>query len=75
EHVAAWNAAEEWIEMRLRSTRAQDVRVGGLDLGVSFAAGEEMRTEISAKFRRDRLAAELGAAGMEIAEFWTDGSG
>ncbi|GAA1889237.1 L-histidine N(alpha)-methyltransferase [Actinomadura bangladeshensis] len=75
EHVAVWNAAEEWIEMRLRSTRDQDVRVGGLDLGVSFAAGEEMRTEISAKFRRDRLAAELGAAGLEIAEFWTDGSG
>lgn len=75
EHVAAWNAAEEWIEMRLRSTRAQDVRVGGLDLAVSFAAGEEMRTEISAKFRRERLAAELGAAGMEIAEFWTDGNG
>ncbi|MFA1540971.1 L-histidine N(alpha)-methyltransferase [Actinomadura monticuli] len=75
EHVAAWNAAEEWIEMRLRSVRDQDVRVGGLDLEVSFAAGEEMRTEISAKFRRDRLDAELGAAGMEIAEFWTDRDG
>ncbi|TDC63153.1 L-histidine N(alpha)-methyltransferase [Actinomadura sp. GC306] len=75
EHVAVWNDAEEWIEMRLRSTRDQDVRVGGLDLAVSFAAGEEMRTEISAKFRRERLEAELGAAGMEIAEFWTDADG
>ncbi|WP_433477678.1 L-histidine N(alpha)-methyltransferase [Spirillospora sp. CA-142024] len=75
EHVAVWNEAEEWIEMRLRSVRAQDVRVGGLDLDVSFAAGEEMRTEISAKFRRERLEAELGAAGMELAEFWTDEAG
>ncbi|MBO2458895.1 L-histidine N(alpha)-methyltransferase [Actinomadura violacea] len=75
EHVAVWNGAEEWIEMRLRSTRDQDVRVGGLDLDVHFAAGEEMRTEISAKFRRERLASELGAAGMEIAEFWTDEAG
>ncbi|MFB4296900.1 L-histidine N(alpha)-methyltransferase [Actinomadura sp. NTSP31] len=75
EHVAVWNEADEWIEMRLRSTRDQDVRVGGLDLEVSFAEGEEMRTEISAKFRRERLASELGAAGMEPAEFWTDESG
>ncbi|SNS04124.1 L-histidine N(alpha)-methyltransferase [Actinomadura mexicana] len=75
EHVAAWNAAEEQIEMRLRSLRAQNVRVGGLDLDVSFAEGEEMRTEISAKFRRERMEAELGAAGMELAEFWTDEAG
>lgn len=75
EHVAVWDAAQEWIEMRLRSVRDQDVRVGGLDLEVSFAAGEEMRTEISAKFRRERMAAELGAAGMELARFWTDEAG
>lgn len=75
EHVACWNAAEEWIEMRLRSRRDQDVRIGGLDLDVSFAAGEEMRTEISAKFRRDRLESELGAAGLALTEFWTDPAG
>ena len=32
---------------------ADDVRVPALDLEVDFAAGEEMRTEISAKFRRE----------------------
>ncbi|MBT2208346.1 MULTISPECIES: L-histidine N(alpha)-methyltransferase [Actinomadura] len=72
EHVARWDAAEEWIEMRLRSTRDQDVSVPGLDLAVSFAEGEEMRTEISSKFRRERMEAELGAAGLETAAFWTD---
>lgn len=75
EHVAVWDGADEWIEMRLRSVRDQDVRVGGLDLEVSFREGEEMRTEVSAKFRRDRLASELGAAGLELAEFWTDDAG
>ncbi|MEV4255010.1 L-histidine N(alpha)-methyltransferase [Spirillospora sp. NPDC049652] len=75
EHRAVWNASDEWIEMRLRSVRDQTVRIGGLDLTCEFAAGEEMRTEISAKFRRDRLAAELGTAGLRLAEFWTDEAG
>lgn len=75
EHVARWDEAGEWIEMRLRSTRDQQVRVRGLDLRVSFAAGEEMRTEISAKFRRERLESELGSAGLELAAFWTDAAG
>ncbi|MEU5884655.1 L-histidine N(alpha)-methyltransferase [Spirillospora sp. NPDC047279] len=72
EHVAHWDAAEEWIEMRLRSTRDQTVHLRGLDLEVTFAAGEETRTEISAKFRPERLEAELGAAGLKLAELWTD---
>ncbi|GAA4088423.1 L-histidine N(alpha)-methyltransferase [Actinomadura miaoliensis] len=75
EHVALWDAEREWIEMRLRSARDQAVRIGGLDLAVSFAAGEEMRTEISAKFRRERLEDELRAAGLALAEFWTDSAG
>ena len=57
DHVAVWNADAEWIEMRLRSQRAQTVHVRALGLDVEFAAGEELRTEISAKFRRDRRGA------------------
>ncbi len=71
-HVARWDAENEWIEMRLRSQRAQQVTIGDLDLVVSFAAGEELRTEISAKFRRSGVEAELAAAGMRILRFWTD---
>jgi L-histidine N-alpha-methyltransferase len=74
-HVAAWDPAQEWIEMRLRSTREQVVRVPALDLEVRFADGEEMRTEISAKFRRPRVAAELEEAGLRLVEFWTDEPG
>ena len=72
DHIAVFDTEHEWIEMRLRSTRPQTVHVQALDLDVSFAAGEEMRTEVSAKFSRDRVERELGDAGMELVEWWTD---
>ncbi|GGQ40838.1 L-histidine N(alpha)-methyltransferase [Couchioplanes azureus] len=72
EHVALWDAEQEWIEMRLRATSAQRVRVAELGLTVDFAAGEEMRTEISAKFRRAGLEAELARAGFALRHWWTD---
>ena len=72
EHVAVWDPEAEWIEMRLRSVLAQTVHVPALDLTVHFAAGEEMRTEVSAKFRRERVVAELSAAGLELVRWWTD---
>jgi L-histidine N-alpha-methyltransferase len=75
EHVARWDADAEWIEMRLRSSRAQTVHVRALGLDVHFERGEELRTEISAKFRRDRVERELAAAGFELAEWWTDPAG
>jgi L-histidine N-alpha-methyltransferase len=75
EHLAVWNWADEWIEMRLRSSTDQIVRVTALDLEVEFAAGEEIRTEISAKFRRERLMTEFGAAGLTLDEWWTDQAG
>jgi len=71
-HVARWDPDNRWIEMRLRSIRDQTVRVAGLDLTVSFADGEEMRTEISAKFDRPTVARELAAAGWRLAHWWTD---
>jgi L-histidine N-alpha-methyltransferase len=71
-HVARWNAADEWIEMHLRSERDQTVHVRALDLTVEFAAGELMRTEISAKFRRDGVERELDAAGLALRSWWTD---
>jgi L-histidine Nalpha-methyltransferase len=71
-HVAEWVDEEEWIEMRLRSETAQRVRVGALDLDVLFDDGEEMRTEISSKFRREKVEEELAAAGLELTHWWTD---
>lgn len=75
DHVARWDAESEWIEMRLRARSAQTVRVAALDLTVDFAEGEEMRTEISAKFRPEGLRAELAEAGFDVAALWTDPDG
>ena len=75
EHVAVWDAEHEWIEMRLRSSRAQQVRIEDLGLQVRFAAGEQMRTEISAKFRPEGVAEELGRVGLRVVHFWTDPDG
>ena len=72
EHVAVWDAEAEWIEMRLRSVTAQTVHLPGIGLTVNFAAGEEMRTEVSAKFRREGAEAELAAAGFAMRSWWTD---
>lgn len=75
EHVAVFDERHEWIEMRLRATRAMRVRVDALGLAVSFEEGEEMRTEISAKFRPEGLRAELAAAGFRIGRRYTDPAG
>jgi L-histidine N-alpha-methyltransferase len=75
DHVALWDAENEWIEMRLRSRTAQTVKIPALDLAIDFADGEELHTEISAKFRKEGVRAELAAAGLELAHWWTDGEG
>ncbi|MGB9224588.1 L-histidine N(alpha)-methyltransferase [Mycobacterium sp.] len=75
QHVARWNSEEERIEMWLRAGSDQRVRVGALDLSVDFAAGEEMLTEVSCKFRPDGVGAELAEVGMRRIRWWTDGAG
>jgi L-histidine N-alpha-methyltransferase len=75
EHVAFYDEQREWIEMRLRARRAHAVRVAALDLDLEFGRGEELRTEISAKFTPERVRADLGAAGLELAEWYTDPDG
>jgi L-histidine Nalpha-methyltransferase len=75
EHVAIFNREHEWIEMRLKARRELSANVRGLDLEVRFAEGEELRTEISAKFTPERLDGDLAAAGLELAHWMTDPEG
>lgn len=75
DHVAHFDREHEWIEMRLRSLREQTVTVKALDMSVRFAAGEEMRTEISAKFTRQRVEDDLAAAGLALTRWLTDDDG
>lgn len=72
QHVAFFDEANSWIEMRLRANGAQRVRIEGVSLEVTFADGEELRTEISAKFTREAVERELTAAGLRLDDFFTD---
>jgi L-histidine N-alpha-methyltransferase len=74
-HLSRWNPDHERIEMRLRTDEPQRVHIGGLDLTVDFAAGEEMLTEVSCKFRAQGVADELAAAGLRRIAWWTDAAG
>ncbi|WP_415949694.1 L-histidine N(alpha)-methyltransferase [Streptomyces sp. KLOTTS4A1] len=72
DHVAVWDAENEWIEMRLRAREELTAKIPPLDLEVRFEPGEHIRTEVSAKFRREGLGTELAAAGLELRHWWTD---
>lgn len=75
EHVALWDEDNGWIEMRLRATRPMEVPIRALGLTILFAEGEEMRTEISAKFRREGVLDELSRAGFAVCRWYTDSAG
>jgi L-histidine Nalpha-methyltransferase len=75
EHIAFFNRAHEWVELRLRARRPCSVLVADVGLRVEFAAGEELRTEISAKFNRARVEADLQAAGLGLDRWYTDRDG
>jgi L-histidine Nalpha-methyltransferase len=72
DHVAFFDRRHEWVEMRLRARRPCSVLIADLGLRVEFAAGEELRTEISAKFTRARVEADFAAAGLELEQWYTD---
>lgn len=72
EHVARYDAGAARMDIRLRSLGDQTVRLDGLDLTVRFAAGEEMRTEISTKFTRERLEGVYREAGLRPDGWFTD---
>jgi L-histidine N-alpha-methyltransferase len=72
DHIAFFDRRHEWVEMRLRAQRPQSVLIRDLGLRVEFAAGEELRTEISAKFTRSRLEGDFRAAGLALDRWYTD---
>ncbi|HMI82174.1 MAG TPA: L-histidine N(alpha)-methyltransferase [Solirubrobacterales bacterium] len=75
EHVARYDEEAERMDIRLRSLADQDVRLDDLDLEIHFAAEEEMRTEISTKFTRERLESVYAGAGLELRGWFTDAAG
>jgi len=74
-HVACWNSDEERMEMSLQVDQVHKVYIRALDLAVEFAAGEQMLTEVSCKFRPEKVATELAQAGLRRTRWWTDAAG
>jgi L-histidine N-alpha-methyltransferase len=74
-HRVVWDPDNSWIEMRLLATAAMTVKLPEIDLVVDFAAGEQMRTEISTKFTPDGVAADLARSGLAVAGTWRDPAG
>jgi L-histidine N-alpha-methyltransferase len=72
DHIAFFDRRHEWIEMRLRARRPCSVLISSVGLRVDFAAGEELRTEISAKFTRRRLQDDFAAAGLALDVWFVD---
>jgi L-histidine N-alpha-methyltransferase len=72
DHVAFYDEARAWIEMRLRARRAMRVRVPAAGLTLSLSRGEEIRTEISCKYTLGTLQARARGAGLWVERWLTD---
>jgi L-histidine N-alpha-methyltransferase len=72
EHVAFYDDERAWIEMRLRSRVCQHVELPGIELELDFLAGDEIRTEISAKYTRGSLARQLDRTGLQLERWYAD---
>jgi L-histidine Nalpha-methyltransferase len=71
-YVPFWDPRMERMDLRLRAEMPQHVSIPGAGISIDLASGEEIRVEISTKFRLEGIAAELGAAGFEVDRSLTD---
>jgi L-histidine N-alpha-methyltransferase len=69
---AHWDAEHEWMDIGFEALRAHIVRVAELEIEFPLAEGERLRIEVSSKFRRDGIEAELTDAGLRTTGWWTD---
>jgi L-histidine N-alpha-methyltransferase len=71
-HRAFYDARRAWIEMRLVSTRAQQVSVAAAGLDLEFEEGDEIRTEYSCKYTRASFTRLLAGSGFALDAWYTD---
>ena len=74
QHRAVWNADASRVEMHLVASSAQQVRVPGASLDITFEAGETIWTESSYKYRPVDVVRTLERARFRLLEQWTDES-
>jgi L-histidine N-alpha-methyltransferase len=71
-HRAFYDRERDWIEMRLVAEAAQRVRIGATGETLRLDEGEEIRTEISAKYTRERTESLLAGSGFTPRQWHTD---
>lgn len=71
-HRAFYDRERDWIEMRLVAEGRQTVWIGASAERLELEDGEEIRTEISAKYTRERAEALLSAAGFTPLQWHID---
>lgn len=71
-YVPFWDPTMERMDLRVRSETPQRVTIPGAGVVLDLAPGEEIRVEISTKFRVSKIAAELESVGLTVARVWTD---
>jgi L-histidine N-alpha-methyltransferase len=74
-YEARWDAEHEWMDIGFRIRAADTLSIPALELELRLEEGEWLRVEISAKFRRESVQAELEEAGLRLDDWWTDRSG
>jgi L-histidine N-alpha-methyltransferase len=72
EHLARFNEEQSRIEMILRATRDVDVHLAGIDYRAHFEAGDEIRTELSCKFTRERVEELFRSVDLRLVRWDTD---
>ncbi len=75
DHVAFWDPSQERMDLRLRASSDYRVSIPGADITLDIRSGEEIRAEISTKFRIPTIAAEVTDAGFTVRQIWTDEPG
>ena len=74
-YAARWDPEHEWMDLGFHARHTHGVSVRALDLKLEFAENEQLRVEISAKFRRQRFELEARDAGLRVDGWWTDEAG
>jgi len=74
-HSARWNSMESRVEMHLKSTCCQTVRVPAAGIELDFSNGETIHTESSYKFTEETLSSLLSESEFQIENTWKDQRG
>jgi L-histidine N-alpha-methyltransferase len=75
DHVAMWDPRQHRMDLRLRVNGDHHVSVCDAGVSVELNDGEEIRIEVSTKFRIPEIADDLREAGFAPHEVWTDDAG